>query len=201
MELTVRQKDILKAAIAIIANQGYEKLTIKNLATKIGVTEAALYRHFKSKREIVTMILSYFEELSTRVLNEIYESNNAPLENIRKFVEDRYILFGKNPDLAKVMFSEELFKNDPTFKGQFQCIMHKHKQAMESYLIQAQKDGIIRKDISSLQLFRLIIGSMRFTITQWNLSDGAFDLPTEGSDLFESILKLISIKAKDTITE
>ncbi|MEN6446029.1 MAG: TetR/AcrR family transcriptional regulator [Candidatus Cloacimonas sp.] len=201
MELTVRQKDILKAAIAIIANQGYEKLTIKNLATKIGVTEAALYRHFKSKREIVTMILSYFEELSTRVLNEIYESNNAPLENIRKFVEDRYILFGKNPDLAKVMFSEELFKNDPTFKGQFQCIMHKHKQAMESYLIQAQKDGIIRKDISSLQLFRLIIGSMRFTITQWNLSDGAFDLPTEGSDLFESILKLISIKEKDTITE
>jgi AcrR family transcriptional regulator len=57
MELTVRQKDILKAAIAIIANQGYEKLTIKNLATKIGVTEAALYRHFKSKRENETMIL------------------------------------------------------------------------------------------------------------------------------------------------
>ena len=122
MELTVRQKDILKAAIAIIANQGYEKLTIKNLATKIGVTEAALYRHFKSKREIVTMILSYFEELSNRVLNEICESNNAPLDNIRKFVEDRYILFSKNPDLAKVMFSEELFKNDPTFKGQFQCL-------------------------------------------------------------------------------
>ena len=197
MELTVRQKDILKAAIAIIANQGYEKLTIKNLATKIGVTEAALYRHFKSKREIVTMILSYFEVLSNRVLNEICESNNAPLNNIRKFVEDRYILFSKNPDLAKVMFSEELFKNDPTFKGQFQCIMHKHKQAMESYLIQAQKDGNIKKDISSIQLFRIIIGSMRFTVTQWNLSDGAFDLQKEGSDLFESIIKLIRIKEED----
>ena len=197
MELTVRQKDILKAAIAIIANQGYEKLTIKNLATKIGVTEAALYRHFKSKREIVTMILSYFEELSNRVLNEICESNNAPLDNIRKFVEDRYILFSKNPDLAKVMFSEELFKNDPTFKGQFQCIMHKHKQAMESYLIQAQKDGNIKKDISSIQLFRIIIGSMRFTVTQWNLSDGAFDIQKEGSDLFESIIKLIRIKEED----
>lgn len=197
MELTVRQKDILKAAIAIIANQGYEKLTIKNLATKIGVTEAALYRHFKSKREIVTMILSYFEELSNRVLNDICESNNAPLDNIRKFVEDRYILFSKNPDLAKVMFSEELFKNDPTFKGQFQCIMHKHKQAMESYLIQAQKDGNIKKDISSIQLFRIIIGSMRFTVTQWNLSDGAFDLQKEGSDLFESIIKLIRIKEED----
>jgi hypothetical protein len=94
------------------------------------------------------------------------------------------------------MFSEELFKNDPTFKGQFQCIMHKHKQAMESYLIQAQKDGNIKKDISSIQLFRIIIGSMRFTVTQWNLSDGAFDLQKEGSDLFESIIKIIRIKER-----
>ncbi len=50
MELTERQKDIIMAGIAIIANQGYEKLTTKNLATKMGVTEAALYRHFKSKK-------------------------------------------------------------------------------------------------------------------------------------------------------
>ncbi len=32
MELTERQKDIIMAGIAIIANQGYEKLTTKNLA-------------------------------------------------------------------------------------------------------------------------------------------------------------------------
>jgi hypothetical protein len=75
--------------------------------------------------------------------------------------------------------------------------MHKHKQAMESYLIQAQKDGNIKKDISSIQLFRIIIGSMRFTVTQWNLSDGAFDLQKDGSDLFESIIKLIRIKEED----
>ena len=194
MELTERQKDTLRAAIAIIANQGYERLTTKNLATKIGVTEAALYRHFKSKREIITMILSYFEDLSNRVLDEIRQTYNTPLENIRKFVEDRYILFSQHPDLAKVMFSEELFKNDPTFKGQFQCIMHKHKQVLEGYLIQAQKDGIIRKDLSPVYLFRIIIGSMRFTVTQWNLSDGAFDLQKEGSDLFQTIIKLIEIR-------
>jgi hypothetical protein len=38
---------------------------------------------------------------------------------------------------------------------------------------------------------------MRFTVTQWNLSDGAFDLQKDGSDLFESIIKLIRIKEED----
>ena len=194
MELTARQKDILKAAIAIIANQGYEKLTTKNLATKIGVTEAALYRHFKNKRELVTMILGYFERISNDVLQEIRDGAYSPLESIRHFVEDRYILFSKYPDLAKVIFSEELFKNDPTFKGQSQCIMHKHKQALENYIIQAQQEGKIRTDLSAKQLFRIIVGSMRFTVTQWNLNDGAFDLKQEGSELIETIMKLIETK-------
>ena len=194
MELTERQKDILKTAILIIANQGYEKLTTKNLATQIGVTEAALYRHFKSKRDLVTTILGYFEELSNKVLQEIRGANYSPLESIRHFVEDRYILFSKYPNLAKVMFSEELFKNDPTFKGQFQCIMHKHKQAVENYILQAQQEGKIRNDLSPTQLFRIIVGSMRFTVTQWNLSDCAFDLKKEGSDLLETIMKLIETK-------
>jgi len=194
MELTARQKDILKAAIAIIANQGYEKLTTKNLATKIGVTEAALYRHFKNKRELVTMILGYFERISNDVLQEIRDRAYSPLESIRHFVEDRYILFSKYPDLAKVIFSEELFKNDPTFKGQFQCIMHKHKQAVENYILQAQQEGKIRSDLSPTQLFRIIVGSMRFTVTQWNLSDGAFDLKQEGLELIETIMKLIETK-------
>jgi AcrR family transcriptional regulator len=194
MELTTRQKDILKAAIAIIANQGYEKLTTKNLATKIGVTDAALYRHFRSKRELVTMILGYFESISNKVLQEIRDRAYPPLESIRHFVEDRYILFSTYPDLAKVMFSEELFKNDPTFKGQSQCIIHKHKQALENYIIQAQQEGKIRTDLSAKQLFRIIVGSMRFTVTQWNLSDGAFDLKQEGSELIETIMKLIETK-------
>ena len=194
MELTTRQKDILKAAIAIIANQGYEKLTTKNLATKIGVTDAALYRHFRSKRELVTMILGYFESISNKVLQEIRDRAYPPLESIRHFVEDRYILFSNYPDLAKVMFSEELFKNDPTFKGQSQCIIHKHKQALENYIIQAQQEGKIRTDLSAKQLFRIIVGSMRFTVTQWNLSDGAFDLKQEGSELIETIMKLIETK-------
>ena len=194
MELTTRQKDILKAAIAIIANQGYEKLTTKNLATKIGVTDAALYRHFRSKRELVTMILGYFESISNKVLQEIRDRAYPPLESIRHFVEDRYILFSNYPDLAKVMFSEELFKNDPTFKGQSQCIMHKHKQALENYIIQAQQEGKIRTDLSAKQLFRIIVGSMRFTVTQWNLSDGAFNLKQEGSELIETIMKLIETK-------
>ena len=64
MELTPRQDDIVQAAIALIARRGYKFLTTKNLARELKLTEAALYRHFASKDDMIVKILDYFEDLS-----------------------------------------------------------------------------------------------------------------------------------------
>ncbi|MDD4310594.1 MAG: TetR/AcrR family transcriptional regulator [Candidatus Cloacimonetes bacterium] len=194
MELTQRQMDMVKAAIDIIANKGYEKLTTKNLAAEIGVTEAALYRHFKSKRELVTMVLSYFEFLSCEVLTEIRESNCAPVDCIRKFVLNRYELFSRNSALAKVMFSEELFKNDPGFTGQYQSIMHIHRGEVVAFIQKAQKEGSIDGGLDPTQLFRIIVGSMRLIVSQWNMCEGGFDLQAEGEALLETIIYMIEVR-------
>ncbi len=193
MELTERQMDIVQAAIRIIANKGYEKLTTKNLAAEIGVTEAALYRHFSSKRELVTMVLCHFEFLSCQIIKTIMDKNCSALESIRSFVLNRYELFSGHPELAKVMFSEELFKNDPAFINQYQSIMHIHKAEVEAFLVKAQTEASIRSDLDPKQLFRLIVGSMRLLVTQWNMS-GAFDLVAEGTNLIDTIIKLIEVK-------
>ncbi|MFA7543052.1 MAG: helix-turn-helix domain-containing protein, partial [Candidatus Cloacimonadaceae bacterium] len=46
MDIKPRQLEIVQAAIQLIARRGYEKLTTKNLAQSLGVSEASLYRHF-----------------------------------------------------------------------------------------------------------------------------------------------------------
>lgn len=198
MELTNRQMDIVKAAIKIIARMGYEKLTTKNLAAEIGVTDAALYKHFSSKRELVEMVLCYFEKLSCEVLTQIKNDCLSPLESIKRFVMNRYELFSANPDMAKVMFSEELFRNDPSYMRQFQSIMHIHRNEVVAYISAAQNDGTINKSLSPMQLFTIIVGSMRLIVTQWNLSSGAFDLYEEGTALLNTIITLIEVKDEKT---
>ena len=46
-----RQKQIKKAVLEIISTEGIRKLSTRKLASKIGVTEGALFRHFSSKKE------------------------------------------------------------------------------------------------------------------------------------------------------
>lgn len=194
MELTTRQMDIVNAAISIIATKGYESFTTKNLAESLDLSEAALYRHFNSKRELVSMVLDYFGMLSNRVIDEIKQSPCSSLDCIRRFVLNRYELFSANPDLAKVMFSEELFRNDPSFTEQFQAIMHVHKKEVEAFIEQAKAENKIRAELPTTHVFRVIVGSMRLIVSQWNLSGGAFDLQLEGKELLETIISMIEVK-------
>ena len=50
-DFTERQIEIMEAATLRIDKYGIQELTIKNLASDLNLSEAALYRHFKSKNE------------------------------------------------------------------------------------------------------------------------------------------------------
>ncbi|MFB3844347.1 MAG: TetR/AcrR family transcriptional regulator [Candidatus Cloacimonadaceae bacterium] len=191
MNFTERQQQIINKAIEIIAQKGYQELTIKHLAAAVGVSEAALYRYFSSKNELIHQILAYFEALAQQIMGSITENIQDPLEQVKAFVMNRYELFTANPDLAKVMFSEEIFWNDPSLGAHNLDIMHKHSEQIIKSIRAAQRKKEIRNDLSAVQLFRIIIGSLRLLITQWQLSDYSFSLTEEGKKLWQTLEKLI----------
>ncbi|HQC58719.1 MAG TPA: TetR/AcrR family transcriptional regulator [Candidatus Syntrophosphaera thermopropionivorans] len=192
--MTERQEQIILTAIALIAREGYKNLTIKKLASELHLSEAALYRHFVNKEDLLLSIMHYFEDISRNVLQEIQKTKLNPLEKIHFFIMNRYELFTSNPDLAQVMFSDELFYYDPVFFKQFQKISMNHREVLLNFIEEAQKEGFIQSGINSEQIFTILIGSMRFLITQWNLSGRKFDLVKEGDSLFQTIKNLIAEK-------
>lgn len=194
MVITKRQMEIVTVAIAVIAQEGYEKLTTKNLASRLGVTDASLYKHFDSKLQLIKMILSYFEHISSRVIHEINMEDFSPLDRIRRFVHDRYRMFEEQPDLAMVMFSEELFKHDRSFQEDLLSIMHIHRDEVITYIKEGQQLGQINPSLDPTHIFRIVVGSMRLTVTQWNLSNHSFPLSTEGHSLIETIINMIEVK-------
>jgi len=184
-ELTERQKEILEKAIKIIANDGIQNLTIKNLSKSIGVTEAALYRHYDSKHAILLAILDLFEEFSKA------GKSGSGLKGIESFLMERYDKFISNPELAKVMFSEAVFINDKELSERMRLIIHGHRKELELLIDEAKSNNEILTDIDTKSLFRMIIGSMRLLVIQWCFNDYGFDLKKEGKKLWSNINNLI----------
>jgi TetR/AcrR family fatty acid metabolism transcriptional regulator len=191
MDITQRQHDIIDAAIKIIAHKGFQELTTKNLAVEVGVSEAALYRHFDSKIELIHKILEYFQTVSQEAMGQIQATIEDPLEQIKAFVINRYNLFLQKPELAKVMLSEEIYQYDRSLAEHNLRIMHFHRDQLLISIKSAQEKNEIRSDIQAINLFRVIVGSMRLLITQWQLSGFAFNLKDEGESLWLSIKDMI----------
>jgi AcrR family transcriptional regulator len=191
MDLTARQNEIVDTALELIADHGIQKLTIKNIARGIGVTEPAIYRHFNGKSAILSSVLDSFEEISKSVLESDKIVDSSPLESIEAFLVDRYDRFSKNSKLAKVMFSEELFLGDAELSARMLRIMHSHKERMHGVITHGQKSREIRGDIDSLSIFRTIFGAMRLLVKQWCLSGCAFDLKEEGVRLWRDQRRLL----------
>lgn len=186
MALTKRQNEIIDAALELTAHGGIQNLTIKNLAEALGITEPAIYRHFKSKSAIVMTIIERFDITIPATNRELHG-----FDGIAAFIRARFRQVAETPSLARVMFAEELFMDDEAFSRQLMAMMHRHKDSLQHYFDEAQAGGEIRKEIPSDQLFRLIFGPVRLMIKQWGMSGGAFDLAAKGDEMLDTFRKIL----------
>jgi len=62
-EKTIKTRDrIINAAIILFSDKGYSKISMRDIAEKVGIKAASLYNHFKSKEEILHTLYDYFFE-------------------------------------------------------------------------------------------------------------------------------------------
>ncbi|MDD3588517.1 MAG: TetR/AcrR family transcriptional regulator [Thermoguttaceae bacterium] len=187
MILTKRQNEIIDAALRLTAAGGIQNLTVKNVSQAIGVTEPAIYRHFKNKGEIVKEMIGRFDRAVSVVGAPV-----SGLDAIRSFIRSRFEQVCDNPDLANVMFAEELFMSDPEYQELLLQMMHRHKTAMQKNFRRARKAGEIRDDIAEDILFRLVFGPVRLMVKQWGMSGHAVDLRVKGEELLAALVKILA---------
>ena len=189
--MTQRQSDILQESLKLIADKGIQGFTIKNLANAIGVTEPAIYRHFENKQKILVGILSLFKENKESFIKNVQDENNTPLEKLETLFEMRFKYFAENRAIASVIFSEELFRNDPLLSETVFEIMKENQKVILQIIKAGQKSKVIKHNVSADQLAFIIIGAIRLIVTKWRLSNYSFDLEKEGKSLWKSIEVLI----------
>ncbi len=190
MKMTERQKQIVKVAIILIAEHGIQNVTIKNIAKEVGVSEPALYRHFKSKYEILDAVIDVFIGKIQPAIDILNNSENS-VTGIEDFIKTHFTIFNENSDIAGIIFSESNFKNEKKLLEKLFTLMNNTRLALENVIINGQKANQIRNDVSPSSISRIIIGSLRLLVTQWSMSNQSFVLEDEGKKLYIDILKII----------
>ncbi len=190
--VTGRQRQIVEAALDIVAERGPEAVTVKGIAARVGFSDAAVYRHFRSKSQILDLVVDLFADGSRRSLEEIQACPCPALDKLRLFFLDRCRVFAADRVTATVMFAEGLFQTDRRMADRIHQVLQEHRALLLQTIRDGQRRGAIRP-LNAEHLFTTVMGALRLLVLQWRVSGGGFDLPRAGEKLWATLQALIAL--------
>jgi TetR/AcrR family transcriptional regulator len=103
-----RKDDILRALALMLEGQPGQRITTAKLAAQVGVSEAALYRHFPSKARMFEGLIDFIESAVFTQINLIKEQQKQTLTRVEHLL---YFLLGfseQNPGLTRILIGDAL---------------------------------------------------------------------------------------------
>ncbi len=108
-----RREQILQTLAGMLEQPSTERITTALLASKLDVSEAALYRHFASKAQMFEGLIDFIEHSLFSLINQIAEREGDGAQKAARMVTVLLQFGEKNPGMARVMVGDALvFENE-----------------------------------------------------------------------------------------
>lgn len=129
-----RRVQILQTLAAMLESPGSERVTTAALAARIGVSEAALYRHFASKAQMFEGLLDFIEQAFFSLAQRLQDREPDGRARSRKLV-GLLLQFGeKNPGMARVMVGDALVHENERLQQRMALFFDKVESTLKQNL-------------------------------------------------------------------
>ena len=166
-----KKQRILETLASMLENPKEEKITTAALAARIGVSEAALYRHFASKAQMFEGLIEFIETAVFSVINQISARQEDGLLQAQEMATMLLGFAVRNPGMTKVMTGHALSHEDPRLQLRINQFIDRVELALKQALRQAALAGQLPEADIALRaglLMALVLGRwQRFVKTSF----------------------------------
>jgi AcrR family transcriptional regulator len=103
------KQEIINAATDLFYEQGFEKASLRDIARKVGLTQAAIYYHFRNKEEILYTIIETSSNELFFTLKSCLSGNEDPLERLRNAIFQHIVSIRTKRKGAKIIIEDKRF--------------------------------------------------------------------------------------------
>ena len=154
----VRQEQIKKAVLDIIFEEGLSRLSTRNLAARVGISEGALFRHFPSKVAILRGIMADVQSDLLGRLRDVASSRDPAEERLLRFMCAHVSYLLENRGITILLFSEAAHQGDSDMKGTLREVLAEMKVLVAGIVDDGIREGAWRDDIDPQDAAVLYMG-------------------------------------------
>jgi AcrR family transcriptional regulator len=177
------KKRILAAAELVFSRDGFQDATTREIARQAGVNEVTLFRHFRTREELLRATLDQgcatFEALVEQS-DEVWK-DRLP-EGLEHYVHEMYFLVRQREALVRAFVSETRILPE-SIRSALREFMEQRKARLVARLKKAQELGLVRKDVDLSAASDLIRDSIHSAIlrhTAYNTDPETVDAHLQG---------------------
>ena len=191
-DITPRQIEIIAAAGQLISEDGYAKLTTKRLAERMQFSEAALYRHFTSKEEILVKMLELLTASVQERMEAVAEREELPDQRLRAMFDSHFTYFKAHPEYLMAIFATNFMEPSPAIDKAIKNLMEVMRFHLRAVVSAGQEAGTFTRAIPTDMLVQIVMGTFRLHMLQWRMTGKNSDVKRVGNKLIDTVLTLIS---------
>ncbi|PCM43071.1 nucleoid occlusion factor SlmA [Marinobacter sp. ANT_B65] len=138
-----RREAILHALLALLEEEPGARITTSVLARSVGVTEAALYRHFPSKRKMFEALLEFAEDAVFSRCQLILQEHEDVRVRLQQLMHLVLVFAERNPGLCCVLTGDALIGENEALRKRASQFFER----LETQVRQTLKEGEIRQGL------------------------------------------------------
>lgn len=170
-----KYKQIIDAAVIVIAENGYHQAQVSKIAKQAGVADGTIYLYFKNKEDI---LISVFQEKMGVFVSKLEQIISRDLDAPTKLglmIESHFELLASDVHLA-IVTQLELRQSNYEIRTKINNVLREYLKLMDKILVKGMEDGEFDEAMDIRLARQMVFGTMDETITTWVMNDHKYDL-------------------------
>lgn len=179
-----RREQIVNAARKLVIKFGSENVTVRRIAQEVGLSEAAIYRHFKSKKDILYLLI---ESIENNLISDLESQNRPEYGRLENVLLNHLSALEMRRGISFQVIAEIISLGDKKLNNRIYETIKKYIDKLKELLLNEIEKGEVRGDIdveaAAVILFSVVQGLSNI----WTLSNYSFN----PKDKFDPILNVL----------
>ena len=170
-----KYKQIIDAAVVVIAQNGYHQAQVSKIAKEAGVADGTIYLYFKNKEDILVSVFREKMAIFVNNLRVILEKDLDTSEKLLKMIDNHFRVLHDDRHLA-IVTQLELRQSGKKLRLRINEVLKEYLDLLDIILKEGIERGEVDASIDVRLARQMVFGTVDETITSWVMNDQKYDL-------------------------
>ena len=161
-----RQLEIVRAVLALAAENSPDAITTQAIAQQMGLTQGAVFRHFPTREAIWLAVVDWVEQNLSHAIAAAVAEARDPLDGLGRLFETHVAFIAAHPSAPRLIFNELQKPADHPVKQRVCDLLDRYRRRVAELLARAKAQGLIEPELDEAAAATLFVGTVQGLVMQ-----------------------------------